>query len=142
MKKRTLNMVRRSDLAYPMGDEDYRILLELKAPLTKISVDMVPILMNFVAKSRSAVTIKWHNFSEIEAALFKKIKTNWPDYFFGEPGTKSVYWVVPNTEDYANKANVLSKKLQLWYKKNHVQTEVETKRSRTKIKVTFSKGTK
>lgn len=135
--RRTLHLGMARHMLYPLNEEDYQILKELKAPVVKFDKGYTPILIGLC--ERNKINIKYHRFLDLEAEVIRKIKREWPDYFEGDAGDMTFTWSVPNEDDFVSKADSLSKKLKQWYLKHFVNTETETRFSKNRYKTTFRK---
>ena len=135
--KRILHLGKAKTFMYPLGEEDYQLLREIKTPLIKIDRDHAPMLM--LLCERKKIVIEIEPFELLEQKLLESIKKVWPDYIEGDVGDKEIIWQVPKKKKYVRQAQDLARRLQRWYLKNHVKTEVDTRYSKNRYKTTLRK---
>ena len=135
--KQILHLGKTKNVIYPLSSEDYQLLVTLKFPVVKFGRDHLPLLIEMCRKQK--VKIDYTDFETLETVALDKIRRVWPDYFEGQPGDKVLTWLVPNKKKFIRRALDLAQKLQAWYAKNYVKTEIETRRSKNKFKTLIRK---
>jgi hypothetical protein len=111
----------------PKSEADYQILAKLGAPMTWISEDSKPLVLNLL--SRRGITHQVSSFRELESGILAKVSERWcahDGYEFSEQGA-CLLFSGPTPDRTGDRFNSMILKLRNWYGRFHMNLDVQTR---------------